>query len=76
MTAHEVTQPVVPAYDDPITGAYVYVCERCGQPLAGPHDICGSARHVGTDGLGAGRAVRSTELARLARAAAAALGRL
>ena len=75
MMAHHVTQQLVRAYDDPVAGAYVYVCERCGQPLAGPHDVCGSARHVGSDGLGAGRAVRSTELARLAQAAAAALGR-
>ena len=74
MTAQELAQPV-PAYDDPITGAYVYVCERCGQPLRGRHDICGSALHVGSDGVGAGRAVRSTDFVRLAHAAAAALGR-
>jgi hypothetical protein len=64
----------VPAYEDAAEGEYVYLCRRCGQPLAGPHDLCNSALHVGTDGLGLGRAVRSTELARLARAARAALG--
>jgi hypothetical protein len=63
-----------PVYDDPAAGAYVYVCDRCGQPLSGPHDLCNSALHVGTDGLGIGRAMRSTELARLAGAARAALG--
>jgi hypothetical protein len=64
----------VPGYEDPGVGLYVYLCERCGQPLSGPHDFCDSALHVGTDGLGTGRAVRSTELARLARAARAGLG--
>ena len=63
-----------PVYEDPDVGFYVFVCERCGQPLAGPHDLCESALHVGTDGLGIGRAIRSTELARLAGAARAALG--
>jgi hypothetical protein len=64
----------VPSYEDPGAGLYVYLCERCGQPLAGPHDLCQSARHVGSDGLGVGHAIRSTELARLAGAARAALG--
>jgi hypothetical protein len=64
----------VPSYEDPGAGLYVYLCERCGQPLAGPRDLCQSVLHVGTDGLGTGRAVRSTELARLAGAARAALG--
>jgi hypothetical protein len=64
----------VPSYEDPGAGVYVYLCERCGQPLAGPHDLCHSALHVGSDGLGVGHAVRSTELARLAGAARAALG--
>ena len=64
----------VPGYEDPGGGLYVYLCERCGQPLSGPHDLCNSALHVGADGLGIGRAVRSTELARLASAARAALG--
>jgi hypothetical protein len=63
-----------PIYNDPAAGAYVYVCDRCGQPRSGPHDLCNSALHVGTDGLGIGRAIRSTELARLAGAARAALG--
>jgi hypothetical protein len=63
-----------PVYDDAAAGAYVYVCDRCGQPLSGPHDLCNSALHVGTDGLGIGRAIRSTELARLASAARAGLG--
>jgi hypothetical protein len=66
----------VPAYQDPSQGEYVYLCERCGQPLHGPHDLCNSALHVGADGLGIGHAVRSTELARLAGAARAALGAL
>jgi hypothetical protein len=65
---------VIPVFDEPQAGLYVYLCDRCGQPLAGPHEICHSALHVGTDGLGVGRAVRSTELARLAGAARAALG--
>jgi hypothetical protein len=64
----------VPSYEDPGAGLYVYLCERCGQPLAGPHDLCQSALHVGSDGLGVGHAMRSTELARLAGAARAALG--
>jgi hypothetical protein len=64
----------VPGYEDPGVGLYVYLCERCGQPLSGPHDRCNSALHVGADGLGIGRAVRSTELARLASAARAGLG--
>ena len=55
-------------------GVYVYLCERCGQPLDGPHDLCNSALHVGTDGFGVGRAIRSTDLARLAGAARAGLG--
>ncbi len=55
-------------------GIYVYLCERCGQPLDGQHDLCHSALHVGTDGLGIGHAVRSTEVARLAGAARAGLG--
>jgi hypothetical protein len=64
----------VPGYEDPSVGLYVYLCERCGQPLSGPHELCSSALHVGADGLGIGRAVRSTELARLASAARAGLG--
>jgi hypothetical protein len=64
----------VPGYEDPGVGLYGYLCERCGQPLSGPHELCSSALHVGADGLGIGRAVRSTELARLASAARAALG--
>jgi hypothetical protein len=71
------TQPTaaaVPAFEEPQMGVYVYLCERCGQPLDGPHDLCNSALHVSTDGLGVGHAVRSTELARLAGAARAGLG--
>jgi hypothetical protein len=64
----------VPTYEDHAEGLYVYLCERCGQPLTGRHDLCPSALHVGADGLGVGHAVRSTELARLAGAARAALG--
>lgn len=64
----------VPLYEAVYEGLYVYLCHRCGQPLSGPHDLCDSALHVGTDGLGIGHAVRSTELARLAGAARAALG--
>jgi hypothetical protein len=64
----------VPVYEDPEAGLCVYLCQRCGQPLSGPHDLCNSALHVGTDGLGVGHAVRSSELARLAGAARAALG--
>jgi hypothetical protein len=61
-------------YEDPGEGVYVYLCERCGQPLEGPHDLCNSALHVGTDGLGVGHAIRSIDLARLAGAARAGLG--
>jgi len=61
-------------FEEPDVGFYVFLCDRCGQPLAGPHDLCDSALHVGTDGLGVGHAIRSTELARLAGAARAALG--
>jgi hypothetical protein len=68
------TAAAVPAFEEPQVGVYVYLCERCGQPLDGPHDLCNSALHVGTDGLGIGHAVRSTELARLAGAARAGLG--
>jgi hypothetical protein len=64
----------VPGYDDPEQGRCVYLCHRCGQPLGGPHDLCDSILHVGSDGLGIGHAVRSTELARLAGAARSALG--
>lgn len=65
---------LVPGYGDGDLGLYVYLCQRCGQPLSGPHDLCHSARHVGSDGLALGRAVRSTGLACLAGAARAALG--
>jgi hypothetical protein len=68
------TAAAVPAFEEPHVGVYVYLCERCGQPLDGPHDLCNSALHVGTDGLGIGHAVRSTDLARLAGAARAGLG--
>jgi hypothetical protein len=71
-STHELS--LVPGYADAADGLYVYLCERCGQPLSGPHDLCDSALHVGADGLGVGRAVRSTELARLAGAARAGLG--
>ena len=64
----------VPVHEQPDEGLHVYLCHRCGQPLSGPHDLCNSALHVGADGLGIGHAVRSTELARLAGAARAALG--
>jgi hypothetical protein len=64
----------VASYHDPVDGFYVYLCERCGQPLPGPHDLCASALHVASDGYGAARAIRSSELARLASAARAALG--
>jgi hypothetical protein len=74
VTAAVPQHSVVPVYEDLGTGLYVYLCERCGQPLAGPHDFCLSALHVGSDGFGVGHAVRSTELARLAGAARAALG--
>jgi hypothetical protein len=64
----------VPGYGDAERGLCVYLCDRCGRPLTGPHDLCDSIVHVGTDGLGIGHAVRSTELARLAGAARSALG--
>jgi hypothetical protein len=64
----------IPAHEDPDGVVYVYLCHRCGQPLRAQHDLCNSALHVGSDGLGTGRAIRSTELARLAGASRAALG--
>jgi hypothetical protein len=64
----------VPVHQDPELGTYIYLCHRCGQPLSGLHELCDSALHPGAHGRGVGRAVRSTELARLAVAARAALG--
>jgi hypothetical protein len=64
----------IPVHHDLHAGYCVFLCERCGQPLTGPRDLCQSALHVGNDGYGVGHAVRSTELARLAGAAVAALG--
>jgi hypothetical protein len=55
---------------------FVFVCERCGRPLARPSDVCRSADHTSAEGQGVGRAVRSTDLVRLAAAARAALGGL
>jgi len=74
MSAADPRLGMVRVYADKDAGCCVFVCERCGQPLTGPHDLCNSAAHVGVDGLGIGHAVRSTELARLAGAARAALG--
>ena len=71
--AEPVAGAVVPVFDEPEAGAYVYLCGVCGEPLAGPHDVCNSELHVWTD-VGIGHAVRSTDVARLARAARAALG--
>jgi hypothetical protein len=52
---------------------FVFVCERCGRPLAGAADLCLSNQHTnGSEGVG--RAIRSSELARLAATARAALG--
>ena len=78
MSARPAQQPpaAVPAFEEPELGLYVYLCHRCGRPLRGSYEVCHSARHVGADGLSGGRAVRSTELARLASAARAALGGL
>jgi hypothetical protein len=66
------TAAAVPAFEEPQVGVYVYLCERCGRSMG--RTTCATARHVGTDGLGTGHAVRSTELARLAGAACAGLG--
>jgi hypothetical protein len=75
MTARSTDElSLVPGYEDTAGGLYVYLCERCCQPLSGPHDLCSSALHAGADALGVGRAVRSTEFARLASAARAGLG--
>lgn len=78
MRARSSPQPAppsdLPVFSDRARGPYVYSCERCGQPLADAYDLCNSTRHVGPDGRGTGRAVRSTELAVLAAAARAALG--
>lgn len=75
MSATAPNYSVVPVYQDQALGSFVFLCGRCGQPLGGVHDLCHSPRHVGADGLGIGHAVRSTELARLAEAGRAALGR-
>jgi hypothetical protein len=71
----ELARAAVPVYNDRGAGLCIYLCERCGQPLGGPHQLCRSALHVGPDGRDVGHAIASTELARLARAARAALGR-
>jgi hypothetical protein len=60
--------------DDASTGQFVFVCERCGRPLAGAREECARAEHTDSDGRGVGRAMRSSELVRLAAAARAALG--
>ena len=72
--AQEPAVAAAPVFEEPDAGRYVYLCHRCGEPLEGPNDLCNRALHVGSDGLGIGRAVRSSELARLASAARAALG--
>ena len=64
----------IPVHHDLEAGYCVFLCERCGQPLTGPRAVCRSALHVGSDGYGVGQPVRSTELARLAGTARAALG--
>jgi hypothetical protein len=64
----------IPVHHDLEAGYCVFLCTRCGQPLTGPRDLSQSALHVGNDGYSVGHAVRSTELARLAGAAVAALG--
>lgn len=69
------TTATVPVYDDPFTGARVFVCDHCGQPLRGSRDTCNSGIHVGPDGTNVGHAIASTELAVIAHAALAALGR-
>ena len=70
---HRDQPAAVPAFEHPTAGVFVYLCDRCGQPLARPHERCNSALHIGPNGPGVGQAVRSTELARLAHAARAAL---
>jgi hypothetical protein len=54
-------QVAVPVYDDRAGRPYIYLYERCGQPLGGPHDLCRRALHVGPDGRNVGHAIASTE---------------
>jgi hypothetical protein len=49
----------VPGYAGPAAGPFVYLCERCGQPLSGPHGLCNGALHVGSDGSGTAGAARA-----------------
>jgi hypothetical protein len=64
--------PAVPASADERSERFVFVCERCGRPLTGAGDLCLSSEHA-SGRQGVGRAIRSSELARLASAARAAL---
>jgi hypothetical protein len=68
------TDPTITPFEDATTRQFVFVCERCGRPLTAAGDKCASSEHTGPAGRGVGRAVRSSELARLAAAARAALG--
>jgi hypothetical protein len=68
------TDPTTRPFEDATTRQFVFVCERCGRPLATARDECASSEHTGPDGRDVGRAVRSTDLVRLAAAARAALG--
>ena len=67
------TDPTTTPLEDAASEQFVFVCERCGRPLAAAGDECASAEHSDSAGRGVGRAVRSSELVRLAAAARAAL---
>jgi hypothetical protein len=68
------TDPTTTPVEHASAGQFVFVCERCGRPLATAGDECASAGHTDSEGRGVGRAVRSSEPVRLAAAARAALG--
>ncbi len=57
----EVERSTVPRHEDDELHC-VYVCDRCGQPLAGPHSWCNSGVHVGPNSGHVGRAVATTQL--------------
>ena len=68
------TDPTITPSEPASAGQFVFVCERCGRPLVAAGDECTSSEHTDSEGRGFGRAVRSSELVRLAAAARAALG--
>jgi hypothetical protein len=66
-----VSAGVVQVYEIETGELCVFVCGHCGQPVAGPTEICNNAMHVGADRSGQAPAVRSTAMAVAARVAGA-----